>query len=82
MISEILIEGDAALSGLLARRIERSRAADESLDWLQRVSKNTSYWSRSEYGSLVKAIEALFRQGNGSSAGESPRSWAVVSHAT
>jgi tetratricopeptide (TPR) repeat protein len=63
VISEILLQADPALSGLLARRIERSRPADENLDWLQRVSKNTSYWSRSEYGSLVKAIEASSRQG-------------------
>jgi tetratricopeptide (TPR) repeat protein len=62
VISEILVQADPSLGGVLARRIDRSQAADGDLDWLQRVARNPGYWSRSEYGSLVKAIDRSWQQ--------------------
>jgi tetratricopeptide (TPR) repeat protein len=62
VISEILVQADASLGGVLERRIGRSQAADGDLDWLQRVARNPGFWSRSEYGSLVKAVERSWQQ--------------------
>jgi tetratricopeptide (TPR) repeat protein len=63
VVSEILVQADPSLSSVLVRRIDRSRAADGDLDWLQRVASNPGYWSRSEYGSLVRAVDASWQQG-------------------
>jgi tetratricopeptide (TPR) repeat protein len=63
VISEIIIRIDPELEGRLPRRINHGEPLGGGLDWLQRLAKNPSYWNRSEYGSLVKAIGSSFSQG-------------------
>lgn len=62
VITEVLIRIDPTLGERLTRRLDRGQSRSSDFDWLRRIAQTPSYWSRSEYGALVKGVDTSSRQ--------------------